>query len=159
RRVMSLGPLPGKTQPTPKDGPHNIVECGWEESFLVPISQDWLSGVYLGKLTTLESGYEAYFIFIVRDDRPADFLFQCSDLTWQSYNRWPAWRSLYDYQDNKWHTDVGNEVSFDRPYSIYYNGLPARFNPLTNGSGEFLLWEHPLCFWMEKEGYDVSYLS
>jgi len=27
---------------------------------------------------------------------------------------------------------------------------------LTNGSGEFLLWEHPLCFWLEREGYDVT---
>jgi hypothetical protein len=31
--------------------------------------------------------------------------------------------------------------------------------PLSLGSGEFLLWEHPLAFWMEKEGYDVTYIS
>jgi len=31
--------------------------------------------------------------------------------------------------------------------------------PLSQGSGEFLLWEFPLAFWMEKEGYDVSYIS
>jgi hypothetical protein len=30
---------------------------------------------------------------------------------------------------------------------------------LSQGSGEFLLWEFPLAFWMEKEGYDVSYIS
>jgi hypothetical protein len=159
RHVLSLGSLPGETQPTPEDGPRNRIECRWNETFSLPIPQDWLSGVYLGKLTAQTSGYQTYFIFIVRDDRPADFLFQCSDLTWQAYNRWPAWRSLYDFGENKWHTDVGNEISFDRPYSLYYNGLPSRFNPLTQGSGEFLLWEHPLCFWMEKEGYDVSYIS
>jgi hypothetical protein len=118
-----------------------------------------VSGVYLGKLTALKSGYEAYFVFIVRDERRADFLFQCSDTTWQAYNRWPAWRSLYDFEDNKWHTRVGNDVGFDRPYMPYYNGLPSKFNPLTNGSGEFLLWEHPLAFWMEREGYDVTYIS
>jgi hypothetical protein len=27
------------------------------------------------------------------------------------------------------------------------------------GSGEFLLWEYPLCYWLEKEGYDVTYCS
>ncbi|MEX0714521.1 MAG: hypothetical protein WD278_19450, partial [Pirellulales bacterium] len=27
------------------------------------------------------------------------------------------------------------------------------------GSGEFLLWEFPLAFWMEQHGYDVSYIS
>src|SRR5262249_54083595 len=122
RRVLSLGPLSGKTQTTPEDGLHNVVECHWEETFSISIPLDWLSGVYLGKLTAQANGYQTYFIFIVRDNRDADFLFQCSDLTWQSYNRWPAWRSQYDFQGDKWHTEVGNEVSFDRPYSIYYNG-------------------------------------
>jgi hypothetical protein len=50
-------------------------------------------------------------------------------------------------------------VSFDRPYAIYWNGFPAGFEPLTNGSGEFLLLEHPLSFWLEKQGYDVTYVS
>lgn len=31
--------------------------------------------------------------------------------------------------------------------------------PLSNGSGEFLLFEFPLAFWLEKEGYDVTYIS
>ena len=33
--------------------------------------------------------WQSYVVFIVRDDRPADILFQCSDNTWQAYNRWP----------------------------------------------------------------------
>ncbi len=159
RRVKSLGPMRGSVQPTPGDGPNMAIECRWKESFRLKIPRDWLSGVYLGKLTALASGHQAYFVFIVRDTRRADFLFQCSDFTWQAYNRWPAWRSLYDFKDKKWHTAPGNDVGLDRPYSLYYNGLPAQFNPLTNGSGEFLLWEHPLCFWMEKEGCDVTYIS
>ena len=159
RLVHSVGPFDAAPQPDPKDGPKNLIEANWKPSFEVKIPQDWLSGVYLGKLTKLDTGYEAYFVFIVRDDRRADYLFQCSDLTWQSYNRWPAWRSLYDWKSSKWHTSVGADVGFDRPYSIYYNGLPARFNPLTNGSGEFLLWEFPLAFWMEQHGYDLTYIS
>ena len=159
RHVKSFGPFRGTVQPTPEDGPKHVIECRWQESFNFKVPADWLSGVYLGKLTALKSGHEAYFVFIVRDERRADFLFQCSDLTWQAYNRWPAWRSLYDYEKNKWHTRIGNDVGFDRPYMPYYNGLPSKFNPLTNGSGEFLLWEHPLAFWMEREGYDVTYIS
>lgn len=160
RRVMSVhAQRAGVVQPTPGDGPKNVIECRWSPSLEIKIPAHWVSGVYLGLLTAERSGFQAYFIFIVRDDRRADFLFQCSDLTWQSYNRWPAWRSLYDYKDKKWHTLPGNDVSFDRPYSLFYNGRPAKFNPLTNGSGEFLLWEHPLCFWMEREGYDVTYVS
>ncbi len=159
RLVLSRGPLPGKPQPTPADGPKALIECRWQPSLTLPIPRDWLSGVYLGKLTALDSNAQAYVVFIVRDDRQADLLFQCSDMTWQSYNRWPAWRSLYDFEKNRWHTSVGNEVGFDRPYAIYYNGLPADFVPLSNGSGEFLLWEFPLAYWLEREGYDVTYIS
>ena len=30
---------------------------------------------------------------------------------------------------------------------------------LSLGSGEYLLWEHPLSFWLEQKGYHVSYCS
>ena len=64
--------------------------------------------------------YQSYVIFIVRDDRPADFLFQCSDNTWQAYNRWPDNYSLYD-NDRKDRMVLvsGVQVSFDRPYGKY----------------------------------------
>ena len=159
RHVLRKGPLEGTPQPTPADGPKAVIECRWKPALSFEIPRDWISGVCLGKLTALSSKAESYVIFIVRDDRMADLLFQCSDTTWQSYNRWPAWRSLYDFGDNKWHTRAGNDVGFDRPYAVYYNGLPADTQPITNGSGEFLLWEFPLAFWLEKEGYDVTYIS
>ena len=59
-------------------------------------------------------------IFIVRDDRPADFLFQCSDNTWQAYNKWPDEYSLYtnDRKDGKVLVS-GVKVSYDRPYGKY----------------------------------------
>jgi hypothetical protein len=53
-------------------------------------------------------GREAYVIFIVRDDRKADLIFQSSDMTWSSYNRWPQWRSLYDNGDDHWGASNGN---------------------------------------------------
>ena len=86
-------------------------------------------------------------------------MFQVSDLTWQAYNRWPAWRSLYDWKDEPWRTTPGARVGFDRPYGFYYNMLPAGFVPHSGGSGEFLLWEFPLAFWLEANGYDVTYTS
>jgi hypothetical protein len=47
-------------------------------------------------------------------------------------------------------------VSWDRPYGKYRQIFDA---PLSQGSGEFLLWEFPLAYWMEQQGYDVSYIS
>jgi hypothetical protein len=172
RLMRTLGPLQGTAEPTPQDGVRNLIECNWKVGFSLEIPNDWLSGVYLGKLSTLpsatgqyldlEMASESYVIFIVRDDRKADFLFQTSDMTWLSYNRWPQWRSLYDLGNAPWgssNSTVGYDVGFDRPYALYWNGYPAGFHPLTNGSGEFLMTEFPLAFWLEKEGYDVTYIS
>ncbi len=150
------------TQQTPEPGERGLIEANWTETISMKIPDDWVSGVYLGKLSTWrETESEAYIIFIVRDDRKADILFQCSDMTWQSYNRWPQWHSLYDSPTSQWaaRAPENYNVSFDRPYGIFWNGLPAAFEPLTNGSGEFLMTEFPLAFWLEKEGYDVTYIS
>ena len=101
-RLMSvLGPFQGREQPDPPVGAYRLRECRWEASATVTIPADWPSGVYLGRLTTLPSTrdqayWQSYVIFIVRDDRPADILFQCSDNTWAAYNRWPDRFSLYD---------------------------------------------------------------
>ena len=161
RQVLSLGPHEANTQPDPEPGEREVRECRWEPAVQIQIPADWLSGVYLGKLTAEPQGVQSYIIFIVRDDRQADFLFQCSDFTWQAYNRWPQWASLYDYQGNRWETKESNDISFDRPYGRFLNGLPAKPEDVTRyvGAGEFLLWEYPLAFWMEQHGYDVTYIS
>jgi hypothetical protein len=127
RKMQSFTEISGQTQPTPVDGQRGLREARWEPSLSFEIPEEWVSGVYLGKLTELEEGYQAYVVFVVRE--------------------------------SIWNTQGGNIISFDRPYSFYYNDLPSIRNPLTNGSGEFLLWEHPLTFWLEREGYDVTYTS
>lgn len=160
RLMRSFTGLQGRKQITPRADPRtNFFECEWEPAVSFAIPEAWISGVYVGKLSALTDSSHAYVIFIVKDDRPADFIFQCSDLTWQAYNRWPQWHSMYDEGQKPWVNTNGARISFDRPYSLYVNNLPSDFNPLSNGAGEFLLWEFPLAFWMEREGYDVSYIS
>jgi hypothetical protein len=95
-------------------------------------------------------------VFIVRDDRPADILFQCSDNTWQAYNRWPSSYSLYDNGKPGMTSTPDVEVSFDRPYGKYRQIYD---NPQSVGSGEWLCFEFPLAYWLEQHGYDVSYCS
>jgi len=55
-----------------------------------------------------------------------------------------------------WYVGPHVRVSFDRPYGKYCQVVDA---PLSAGSGEFLLWEFPFAYWMERHGYDVTYLS
>jgi|TARA_B110000003_G_C16638576_1_gene529304 hypothetical protein len=159
RLMRTFDALPGFTQLDPTIGEGYLRECHWDPSVEFDIPDDWLSGVYLGKLTTESSGLQSYIIFIVRDDRPCDLLFQCSELTWSAYNRWPADYAIYTRHTEDWsNTGVpSGTVSFDRPYSLFTHPV----NKMTNsgGSGEFLPWEFPLSFWLEQHGYDVSYIS
>lgn len=156
RFLERLGPFQGKIQPDPPVGAERLRDCAWEPAAEVTIPADWPSGVYLGKLTAEKEGLQSYIVFIVRDDRPCDVLFQCSDTTWAAYNRWPDHYSLYDDGKKEWYWGPGVRVSWNRPYGKYCQMVDQ---PLSQGSGEFLLWEFPLAFWLEKEGYDVSYLS
>lgn len=159
RQMFSLGPLAGGKQPDPPIGELRLRECQWEPSLTLKIPADWPSGVYLGRLTTVpdkadQPYWQSYVVFIVRDERPADFLFQCSDNTWQAYNKWPDDFSLYT--DPRGAHAVGVAASFDRPYGKYSQIYE---HPLSIGSGEFLLWEFPLAYWMEQHGYDVTYCA
>jgi len=156
RLMRRLGPLKGRVQTDPPMGDYRVRECQWQPRATIRIPRDWLSGVYLGKLTALRDGCQSYVIFIVRDDRKADFLFQCSDTTWQAYNRWPSQYSLYDDGENQWYWGNKVAVSFDRPYGKYCQILDA---PLSTGSGEWFLWEFPFSYWLESLGYDVTYIS
>ncbi|MFM2166345.1 MAG: hypothetical protein RIS79_716 [Verrucomicrobiota bacterium] len=159
RQVAELGPFDGREQPTPGVGERRLRECQWEKCTSITISPDWLSGVYLGRLTTLPSSpdepyWQSYVVFIVTDDRKADILLQCSDNTWQAYNKWPDDYSLYT--DPKGNQGPWSDVSFDRPYAKY---AQIYENPQSVGSGEWLCFEFPLAYWLEEQGYDVSYCS
>jgi len=158
RLMKRFDSLKGITQPDPPVGENYVRECQWEPSVEFEIPKDWLSGVYLGKLTAEKTGVQSYVIFIVRDDRPCDLLFQCSDLTWSAYNRWPTDYSIYTKHKGYSSTGVpSGTVSFDRPYALFTH--PVNKIKKSGGSGEYLPWEFPLAFWMEQYGYDVSYIS
>ncbi|MEZ6119760.1 MAG: DUF6605 domain-containing protein [Pirellulaceae bacterium] len=154
--MMQLGSFPAGSQPEPEVGLHRLRNCQWEATTELTIPADWLSGVYVAKLTEKKTKLQSYIIFIVTDDRPSDLLFQCSDHTWQAYNRWPNQFSLYDNGVSQWYWGPGSAVSFNRPYGKYCQILDQ---PLSLGSGEFFLWEFPFAFWLEAQGYDVAYCS
>ena len=161
RLMKTLGPFEPIEQPTPPIGAKNIHICKWKSTTTLTIPADWVSGVYLGRLTSLPTDitkpyWQSYVIFIVRDERPVDILFQCSDNTWQAYNEWPSNYSLYTHPKGR---GPWVDVSFDRPY-----GRQAQYNsvvndPLSFGSGEFISLEQPLSYFLEEHGYDVSYCS
>jgi hypothetical protein len=156
RLVKECGELEGVSQPDPLIGEKRLRQCEWKPSLEFTIPADWTSGVYVGKVTAKESGVQSYVIFIVKDARKCDLLFQCSDNTWQAYNRWPSQFALYDDGKTEWYWGGNVQVSYRRPYGKYCQIFDA---PLSTGSGEFFLWEFPFAFWLEQRGYDISYVS
>ena len=143
RRMTDPIALPGEAQPVPTPDPDTrLIRCNWRESHAIAIPVEWVSGVYLAKLTAQPSGEQNYIMFVVRDTRAADLLFQSAVTTHQAYNNWGG-KSLYQ------HNSTGlwaRKVSFDRPYST------------DNGPGAFLFrWEYNMVRFLEREGYDVTY--
>ncbi len=159
RLMKVLGPMQGQTQPDPPVGEKRLREAAWGASVTITIPADWPSGVYLGRLTTVPDSdrhpyWQSYVVFIVRDTRRAGILLQCSDNTWQAYNAWPGGYSLYSDPRGTHARDIS--VSFDRPYGMYSQIYD---NPQSIGSGEWLCFEFPLAYWLEQQGYDVTYCS
>ena len=147
-----LGPitLPGKVQPTPSPDAYGDFECNWAASYVLTVPTNWVSGVYLVKLTGTTSAAQTYIQFVVREDsRNSVYLFQRSITTDQAYNDWPGKAagglSLYN---------GAVKVSFNRPY-----GVDESYNPLEYGAGFFLRWEINMVRWMEMNGYDVTYVT
>lgn len=145
RSVASVSNLTGHIQTVPTADPATgLVECHWTDPYTLSIPSDWVSGVYLAKLTAQPGGQQNWMMFVVRDDaRVSDFLFQSSVTTMEAYNGWGG-KSLYGFNSTG---PQASKVSFDRPY-----GAGAGFT-------EFERWEFPTVRFLEKEGYDVSYCT
>src|SRR5881628_2937608 len=152
RLRLHVGPLGGVQQPPCDSDPTTgLIACNWAPSYTVTIPSDWTSGVYAALLTNAQ-GYQNYVMFVVRDDRPAPFLYQWSVATDQAYNNYPndgrTGKSLYTYNSYGAKTVSGDtravKVSFDRPF-------------LGLGVGGFFAWEIYFVRWLERSGYDVTY--
>ena len=149
RRMTAAVQVPGTQQPAPTTDPvTGLIECAWTNPYVLNIPNnildpsDWASGVYLAKLTASDSGKQRYIIFVVRDDaRSSDYLFQTSVNTYQAYNNWGG-KSLYSFNSTN---GPARKVSFNRPYD--------------ERAGDFLRWEYNMLRFLEREGYDLTYVT
>ena len=153
RLITSLGSFPGLHQAIPNPNPTTgLISClNWTKTTTLTIPSDWVTGVYLAKLTA-SNGNASFIFFVVRDDGGHEaILFQTSVTTYQAYNTWGGLslynnnlsnKSLYSYPH-------ATKVSFDRP-----------FNPGdSNGAGHYFFYEYKMVYWLESQGYDVAYTT
>ena len=177
RLLRTVSNLTGVQRNTPNPDPvTGMVECNWASSYSLAVPTTWVSGMYLARLTGNQSGKQSWIIFVVRDDnRTSDILFESSVTTFQAYNFWPGGatgKSLYDFAPGgrAW------KVSFNRPYVLGLSYDSSQTGAGTGmGAGEFLTnvqpsfdqgypitaagFEYNMVRWLEKNGYDVTYLT
>lgn len=101
RRV--LGPMTRTGIPQAKPAPDPVtgaIECAWIDPYVLNVPNtadptDWMSGIYLAKLTAGVSGRQQYIVFVMRDDaRASDLILAQTVTTYQAYNVWGG-KSLY----------------------------------------------------------------
>ncbi|MCL4251400.1 MAG: hypothetical protein KJ065_24830 [Anaerolineae bacterium] len=145
-QVAEVLNLPGTFYSAPAPDPvTGMVALNWPVAYTLQTTSSWVSGVYLARLSPVgNDNYTSYIIFIVRDDgRPADIVYQLPLTTSQAYNEWGG-KSLYDYNSPG---GRAYKVSFDRPYTQ------------NDGAGLYFPGDYIMVMWLEKEGYDVKYIS
>ena len=121
-------------------------EPGWATTFSFDLPSEAISGVYALRLDA--GGFASMITFVVRDDhRVAELVFQRSDFTDAMYNDW-------DGADNtsSWYGKHPQWVSLDR-----VQRSPAAW--LYPYSGGYFTYEYSMVRFLEREGYDVTYLS
>ncbi|HEX2908929.1 MAG TPA: N,N-dimethylformamidase beta subunit family domain-containing protein [Phototrophicaceae bacterium] len=155
RLVETIENLAGVQQvPCDVDAATGLITCSrWAASYRLTIPQEWVSGIYIGKLVRRDNGGENQILFVVRDDeRASDILYQMSTTTYQAYNGYGG-KSIYNFNSGECPTVSENaravKTSMNRPYGSMIGSV---FNP-----NIYDYVEYPLVHWLESQGYDVTY--
>ncbi len=146
RFMLRIVNIQGHAYPVPPpDAQTGLIAVNWPVAFTLKPGNDWVSGMYMVKLTA-SSGFQSYIPLVLRSSQPSDFAFIHAVNTDEAYN---TWGGISLYQDFKGILAAKRayKVSFDRPFQQ------------NTGAGQFFWWEYPMVRWLEKNGYDVSYLT
>ncbi|MFK4513135.1 hypothetical protein ABIF20_000500 [Bradyrhizobium japonicum] len=121
-----------------------------------------VSGVFVANVV---QGTQVFQIpFVVKDpNSTSNIVFQTSDETWQAYNGWGG-ASLYggggpsappaDKDGDEIVAGAAFAVSYNRPI-MTRDGVGA----FANQDDSLFTGEYPAIYWLEENGYDVSYIS
>jgi hypothetical protein len=149
-RLMPTSPatvFPAVAQPDcAKNIPTGEVDCGnWTVTAAWDVPSNAVSGIYLADLDQTDGrGFMPYPFVVTNPSSHSDIVVQTSDQAWQAYNMWGG-ADLYQ----------GNGPAPDgRDYAVSYN------RPLNvSGANGIFGSEYAMLQWLERNGYDVSYLS
>lgn len=150
RKIATVSPSASLPQHQPQcitDLSTELYDCGnWGTSASWNVPANAVSGVYIALLHRPDTGGDSHITFIVRDDSSTSAIVaQTSDTTWQAYNTYGG-SSFYRGGNN----GRAYKLSYNRPFATR-DGTEAR---------DFYFGaEYPMVRFMEKNGYDVSYIA
>ena len=149
RKIATLNPTASLPQNQPAcitDSSTQLFDCGnWFVSGSWNVPSTAVSGVYIARLRRTDNGDASHITFIVRDDAShSDIVTQTSDPTWHAYNMYGG-SNFYSGGSGR-----SYKLSYNRPFSNR-SGISAR--------DFYFSAEYPLVRFMEKNGYDVSYIA
>jgi Domain of unknown function (DUF4082)/Bacterial Ig-like domain/Bacterial Ig domain len=135
-----------------------LVDCGnWGVSATWNVPSTAVSGVYFAHIYRTDSSTDENQIpFVVTNNAStSSMVYMTSDETWEAYNDWGGY-SLYsgsatDTAHSPLDPGRAEQVSYNRPFA-------TRFDT-PDGQDYFFATEFPMIQFMEKNGYDVSYVS
>ena len=150
RQIATVQPsatLPQRQPQCITDVSTELFDCGnWAVSASWNVPSTAVSGVYVALLTIPSTGATSHITFVVRDDSShSDLVFQTDDPTWQAYNT---------YGGSDFYAGAAN----GRAYKISYN-RPVLTRGTSGGRDFYMANEYPMVRFMEKNGYDVSYIA
>ncbi|HEX3294400.1 MAG TPA: N,N-dimethylformamidase beta subunit family domain-containing protein [Solirubrobacterales bacterium] len=142
----------GASQSTPDpNSATGEVDAGWPQSASLTIPSNWTTGEYVAEYVLTsgsQSGTARYSPFVVRSNAPQA---QASSLLvvvpFNTYNAYNEWGGTSSYVNNAkksiFSLAHATKVSFNRPFH----------------RREWRFWDIDLLRFLEREGYDVSYVS
>lgn len=159
RLITTLQHTTSVTQPAPITNPATgEVDAGnWSvtDSWNIPSSA--VSGVYIANVVQGSQVFQIPFI-VKNPSSTSDIVFQTDDETWQAYNGWGG-ANLYGGNGPSAGGPQGGAgaayaVSYNRPITTYdSSGAESGVQDTVWGS------EYSAIYWLEQNGYDVSYIS
>lgn len=163
RLITSLTPNLPVSQSQPACNTNTVtglVDCGnWGVSATWNVPTTAVSGVYFAKISRTDgtAGANQIPFVVTNSSSHSDIVYMTSDETWQAYNDWGGY-NVYSgtATGSPWccsALDPGRavQVSYNRPF--------ATRDDTPYGQDFFFYAEFPMVQFLEKNGYDVSYVS
>ena len=149
----------------------STVDCSnWQPSASWTVPPEAVTGVYLaipqatpqdanGTLATIRGHAIPFVVRLAARDAGSALLVKTSDLTWVAYNKYGGFNLYEGPQEGP---EPARQKSFARRSTVASYNRPWH-NRLSFPRGQqqnFVLHtEYPLVYWLEQQGYDVSYAS